>query len=251
MNRLTYLNADHAASLPPGELGGFSREWRYWPVFDPFRERKQQTQDRPLWRFCALLEIESEYQLYHPLEPVLPEPTEPTGLQPGVTVSYLSASASGGLIPGSQLVFTSAQGGSQTEPGTLINFTADVQVESTLECVLNRQVRDEQRKEEETTGFLQEVYALSANHDLGGATDRIFGHIDSLLCLGNFPRCNAILKQIELEKLPATLMRSFLTITAAAKDKLPARKALYDRVVTEMTRLKGRVNTERLLSRLA
>ena len=46
-------------------------------------------------------------------------------------------------------------------------------------------------------------------------------------------------------------MRSLLTITAAAKDKLPARQAFYDQVLREMIRLKGNEKAQGLLGQLA
>src|SRR5258707_15637905 len=74
--------------------------------------------------------------------------------------------------------------------------------------------------------FLEEVYHLAAG-DLQSATDTIFETIDRLLLDGAFTVCNEILRCVDVRRLPTALMRSFLTITAAAKDKLPARSAFY------------------------
>ncbi len=99
--------------------------------------------------------------------------------------------------------------------------------------------------------FLEAVYGLGALEDLQGATDKIFETVDRLLLEGAFTVCNEILCRVDVHKLPTALMRSFLTITAAAKDKLPARKAFYNQVLSEMIRLKGNEKAERLLGQLA
>jgi hypothetical protein len=99
--------------------------------------------------------------------------------------------------------------------------------------------------------FLEEVYTLAGVDDLQAATDRIFDTMDRLLLRGAFTACNEILRRVDLHRLPTALMRSFLTITAAAKDRLPARKLFYKAVLAEMTRLKGDEKANRLLGQLA
>jgi hypothetical protein len=99
--------------------------------------------------------------------------------------------------------------------------------------------------------FLQEVYSLAVREDWQGATDQIFETVDRLLLEGAFTVCNEILRHVDVRRLPTALMRSFLTITAAAKDKLPARQAFYHQVLSEMIRLKGNEKAQRLLGQLA
>lgn len=100
--------------------------------------------------------------------------------------------------------------------------------------------------------FLEQVYRLGDLNDLQSATDRIFKYIDDLLLAGAFPLCNEILKRADVKRLPTALMRSFLTITAAAKERLPARDAFYRDAFAEMVRLKGDAEKARkLLGRLA
>lgn len=98
--------------------------------------------------------------------------------------------------------------------------------------------------------FLEEVYHLASLGDLQAATDLIFETADRLLLNEEFSFCNKIVSRIDPLRLPTALMRSFLTITAAAKDKLPARKAFCDRVRSEMIRLIGNEKAQRLLERL-
>jgi hypothetical protein len=99
--------------------------------------------------------------------------------------------------------------------------------------------------------FLAEVYRLAGLNDIEGATDRIFDHIDRLLSDNQFIVCDEILRRVDVERLPTALMRSFLTITAAAKDKLPWRKSLYQKIERKMVQLKGEEKAKKIIGRLA
>ncbi len=99
--------------------------------------------------------------------------------------------------------------------------------------------------------FLEEVYGLARINDLDGATDRVFDFIDRLLCDGDFGVCDEVLRRIDVCKLPTTLMRSFLTITASVKDKLPSRNALYRTIEVKMVERKGTEKTQRIIGKLA
>jgi hypothetical protein len=108
--------------------------------------------------------------------------------------------------------------------------------------------------ERQIVDFLEEVYDKAGLDDIQGATDRIFDYIDRLLCGGSedsIPVCDEILRRVEVARLPTTLMRSFLTITAAAKDRLPARQAFFTIVEQEMIRQKGAEKAKRLLCNLS
>lgn len=103
----------------------------------------------------------------------------------------------------------------------------------------------------QAASFLDDVYRLVDAGDLQSATDRVFDHIDRLLCENSFDICDTILQQVDVERLPTALMRSFLTITAPAKDHLPSRQPLFERIEQEMMRQKGPEMTQRLIGRLA
>jgi hypothetical protein len=98
--------------------------------------------------------------------------------------------------------------------------------------------------------FLSGIYRLGSTGDLEGATDRIFDVIDRLLSASLYEVCDKILKQVSVDRLPTALLRSFLTITAAAKDRLEERPAFFKRVETEMIGKRGEDTARRLLSRL-
>jgi hypothetical protein len=99
--------------------------------------------------------------------------------------------------------------------------------------------------------FLEEVYRLAANKDLDGATDRIFDFMDRLLCDGAFGLCDQVLRTVDIEKLPTAQMRSFLSITAAAKQNLPSRPALYRKIEEKMIERRGVEKTRTILGNLA
>jgi hypothetical protein len=97
--------------------------------------------------------------------------------------------------------------------------------------------------------FLGEVYRLDASNP-SAATDRVYDHIEQLLYEGSFKVCDQILERIDVDRLSTALMRSFLTITAPARDELKARSDLYTRIQKAMIGRIGEEKTGRLLSRL-
>ena len=66
-----------------------------------------------------------------------------------------------------------------------------------------------------------------------------------------FEIVNEILRQVQVQKLSTSLMRSLLTITLAAKRHLKDREEFFERVEKEMTDRRGTEITDRLLGRLA
>jgi hypothetical protein len=103
----------------------------------------------------------------------------------------------------------------------------------------------------EVDDFLLEVYRLDASGDLQSATDKVFEYIDRLLVSKLFDVCTEILKRVNIERLSTALMRSFLTITFAAKDQIEERGAFFLRVEKEMIARRGPEVAKRLLLRLA
>jgi GNAT superfamily N-acetyltransferase len=99
--------------------------------------------------------------------------------------------------------------------------------------------------------FLEEVYELARVNDLESATDRIFDFTDRLLCDGYFSACDDILRTVDVDKLPTALMRSFLSITAAAKEKLPSRPALFLKIEQKMIERRGAEKARKILANLA
>lgn len=77
-----------------------------------------------------------------------------------------------------------------------------------------------QRKE-----FLEILYR-KLNVDF--SIDMVFDHINNLLLEKNFKEVNRILEDINIEQLQSFALLAFLTITIAAKDKLPSREVYYN-----------------------
>jgi hypothetical protein len=105
-------------------------------------------------------------------------------------------------------------------------------------------------KNAEADEFLEGVYQLDKLGETQLASFRVFDQIESFLYEGAFPVCNSLLERIVVTRLSTSLMRSFLTITFPAKDKLPSRATLFGHIEREMTRIRGAEITRRLLSKL-
>jgi hypothetical protein len=105
-------------------------------------------------------------------------------------------------------------------------------------------------KNAEADEFLDGVYQLDELGETQLATFRVFDQIESLLHEGAFTVCDTLLERIVVRRLSTSLMRSFLTITFPAKDKLPSRAKLLGQIQSEMTRIRGAEITRRLLSKL-
>ena len=104
---------------------------------------------------------------------------------------------------------------------------------------------------EQLKGYLERLVApieLAESLD-DGQTSR---DLDDLLHEESYDVCDEILKQVDAKKLPSALLRSFLTITAPAKDRLRYRETFYKAAFAEMVRVKGDVaKAQKLLGRLA
>jgi hypothetical protein len=91
--------------------------------------------------------------------------------------------------------------------------------------------------------WLGDVYSLVVKGELRSAVDILFGHVDDLLLAGKFGRCNEFLQTIDLKRLDTNLIVSLLSMTRAAADLLPYRRALLDRARTVLAeKAPGRVD---------
>ncbi len=99
--------------------------------------------------------------------------------------------------------------------------------------------------------FLNEIYSLSQIGNTDAAGLKIYDFLDRLLIDGYFTVCDEILSKVNIAKLDTKLMDSFLTITARAKKKLPARAALFKEIEAKMIALRGPERTRKILSGLA
>jgi hypothetical protein len=60
-----------------------------------------------------------------------------------------------------------------------------------------------------------------------------------------------MLMMVDVDRLSTVLMRSFLSITAAAKQRLPSRAALFRQIEKKMVEAKGTERAKRILGNLA
>lgn len=98
---------------------------------------------------------------------------------------------------------------------------------------------------------LLQIYRLCQERKIDRAIDVTFERIDALLCEGKFSACDQLLDRVDTERLDSNLMVAFLSITAAARDKLPARARLRTQVASAVRRLKGEAYEARLMGEIA
>lgn len=82
------------------------------------------------------------------------------------------------------------------------------------------------------------------------ATLLVFKEIGKLLYNGHYKECDEILNNLDIKTLSTHLMRSYLVITFRSKDYLESRNSFYLKIYEEMTKLKGKQMTDKMLLRL-
>lgn len=80
--------------------------------------------------------------------------------------------------------------------------------------------------------------------------DKIYNTIYDLLVNKKFMEVDDMLKNIDLENISITYIIGYLTITAAAKNKLKERSSFYEKVYFSISDKKGKNYTDRLLDGL-
>ncbi len=92
---------------------------------------------------------------------------------------------------------------------------------------------------DEIARFLDRVLRLDRSKEVQVATDQVYDVFDRLLTERALETCDRILMQVDISKFSTSLLRSFLTITAAAKEELKERSPFFARVEKEMIRQRG------------
>ena len=88
--------------------------------------------------------------------------------------------------------------------------------------------------------FLASVYELCGDGKEDTDLDVIFDHIDDLLIAGEFARVECVLALVDVTRLSTDAMVGFLSITLAAKSKLPYRRAFVAMVRAALADLPGK-----------
>lgn len=90
--------------------------------------------------------------------------------------------------------------------------------------------------------WIEKIYISIEAGKIDKGIDILFDEIDDLLCAGEFDTCNDTLKLFDLEKLDSNLLVGLLSITYAAKDKLPYRSEMVEKIRSRLKLLApGRV----------
>jgi hypothetical protein len=98
--------------------------------------------------------------------------------------------------------------------------------------------------------LLGRLYGLSAAGKIDSAIDELFSWVDEALCRNDYGACDLLLARANLSMLTSDLIVGLLTITAAAKDRLPKRDELKQRALAELERQKGPDYAARLMKRI-
>ena len=98
--------------------------------------------------------------------------------------------------------------------------------------------------------FLKRLQELDKPATRDRAIDLINDRLDDLMLAGDFVQCDAIVREIDSEKLSAETLIAILTLTRAAAKHLPSRVNLFDKAQTRIATLLGRDRTQRILENL-
>lgn len=80
--------------------------------------------------------------------------------------------------------------------------------------------------------------------------DLIFKEIDNMLCKGKFSECDAGLREILPQAFSTTSQVGILAITLSARDHLPSRGQLFEKIVNVLTQREGKKKAHALLAGL-
>lgn len=97
------------------------------------------------------------------------------------------------------------------------------------------------------SAFLNSVYALQEQGEIRQGVRLIFEAVNDWLSAELYVLCDSVLESVDLGRLGSDLALSFLTITRAARDKLPHRTGYLKRSRTRIAELRGASVAEKLL----
>lgn len=99
--------------------------------------------------------------------------------------------------------------------------------------------------------FLEKVYGFRSKRGKREAVGFIFRQFNKWLNIGWFDLCDAVLFKADLNQLDTDLTLAFLTITRAAREKLPHRVDYLQKARIRITQLRGPEVAETLLRHMA
>lgn len=82
--------------------------------------------------------------------------------------------------------------------------------------------------------WIEEMYSFVEAGKTRPAISLLFREVDERFHSGEFSLCNEELKEIDLKRLSPSLLVGLLSITLAAKEKLPYRKELVQKIEDQL-----------------
>lgn len=98
--------------------------------------------------------------------------------------------------------------------------------------------------------FFNTIFEHLRKNRIQKAVNHALFELDELLESSNFEKCDEILSQIEVEKIPIALMISFLGITRPYRDYLLFRPELYSKIEAEILKVRPESEKANLIGRL-
>ena len=99
--------------------------------------------------------------------------------------------------------------------------------------------------------FVTHINHLEATAGVGPALRAMYEALDALLLAGHFDRCNAILRRVDPDLTPFSILLGYLTITLPWRANLPERGPCFQRISQAARRQFSARRVERFLQGLA
>lgn len=96
--------------------------------------------------------------------------------------------------------------------------------------------------------WIEKIYPLVEAGKIDSATNILFREVDERFCAGEFSLCNEELKEIDVKRLDTNLLVGLLTITHAAKENLPYREEMVQKIEDQL-RILAPDRVDRLMDR--
>lgn len=78
--------------------------------------------------------------------------------------------------------------------------------------------------------WLTEVYDFVRQDNSHLAIDKLFDHVDDMLCAEDFESCDELLRTVDVSRLDNNLRMAFASITKAAATELPSRPQFLEKL---------------------
>jgi hypothetical protein len=100
-----------------------------------------------------------------------------------------------------------------------------------------------------TLNFLAKVYHLNKHGQYHVAIDEVLAFFDEALLENNIAQCQQALRQLDVNQLSASVLKTVLVITGKAKAWLPERESFFKRAKDHLARTRSARDAARLLDK--